>query len=209
MSLYRMLRYWGDGATWNSLGAGVSPDGYEAILSANGTVASSSQGSAVSFDVTESVFAWMSGAPNYGWSILPGGNDGWLFNSSEAATLATRPTLSITYLLPYLTGDANQDGLVGPDDYALLDRGLAKHLSGWGNGDFNGDGAIDAADYLLIDTQYAQQQGGTLSPGLLADREARFGAGYVAALTAAVPEPATLSALGLALMVGSRRFCRK
>lgn len=204
MSLYRMLRFWGDGATWNSLGSGVSTDGYEAILAANGTMTSTAQGAVVTFDVTESVFAWLSGAPNYGWAILPGGSDGWRFDSSEATTLTTRPTLSVTYLLANLTGDANLDGRIGPDDYALLDRGFAKHLTGWGNGDFNNDGVVNQADYLMIDATYAQQEGG-LSPEFLAGREAQFGADYVTSLGTAVPEPGVLSVVAVVGMLAGRR----
>lgn len=102
-------------------------------------------------------------------------------------------------------GDANLDGKVNADDFALIDRGLAKHLAGWTAGDFNYDNVINAADYLLIDRVYVQQ-GGVMSPELLAMREAAFGAGYVSELLASVPEPG-LGAVGLvaAVVVGGRR----
>jgi hypothetical protein len=76
---------------------------------------------------------------------------------------------------------------LGPDDYALLDRGYAKHLAGWSNGDFNADGVVDSADYLILDSGVLAR--GAFDPGLLAEREAQFGPGYVADLLAAVPEP--------------------
>jgi hypothetical protein len=98
-----------------------------------------------------------------------------------------------------LDGDANLDGKIDPDDFALIDRGSRKSLAGWFNGDFNLDNAINQADYLLIDASFAAQNGGTLSPAYLTAREARFGPEYAAALAAAVPEPATLAACGLAV----------
>lgn len=92
-------------------------------------------------------------------------------------------------------GDANLDGTVNGDDYALLDRAAAKGLgASWVNGDFNFDGSIDAADYLAIDTSYGKITGQLPEP-LLAAREAQFGAQYVAELIAAVPEPASLGVL--------------
>jgi hypothetical protein len=200
-----MIGTWGNASTWNSMASGLGADGAEAILAANGTVASTVQGQVVTFDVTESLFAWMSGAPNYGWAVLPGGTDGWRFDSSEAGIIDLRPLLEVDYFLPGLGGDANLDGVVGLDDLALVDRGFAKNLTGWGNGDFNGDGVINQADYLLIDTALARQEGG-LSESLVAAREAQFGAEYVAALTAAVPEPGVLSVAGLAMVgLGRRR----
>ncbi|HZZ42464.1 MAG TPA: dockerin type I domain-containing protein [Tepidisphaeraceae bacterium] len=115
-------------------------------------------------------------------------------------------------ILP-LYGDTNDDGKINADDYALIDRGLSRYQSGaiapgaavWTDGDFNGDGAVTAADYMIID-QALLNQGGTLSPSLLAEREAEFGAGYVSALTA-VPEPASLGLIGIGVagLFGRRR----
>jgi hypothetical protein len=97
MELYRMLSSWNDQSTWNSLSGGISTDGTEAVLAADGIVNPTAQGTDVSFDVTESLYAWLAGAPNQGWAVLPGGNDGWLWNTSEA-DLLDRPELSVTYL---------------------------------------------------------------------------------------------------------------
>lgn len=86
-------------------------------------------------------------------------------------------------------GDANLDGVVNADDYVRLDRGFARSLTGWINGDFDYSGTVNSGDYLLIDRAFVLQSG-VLSPDLLAEREAQFGDGYVAALVASVPEPA-------------------
>jgi hypothetical protein len=106
-------------------------------------------------------------------------------------------------------GDANLDGIVNADDYALLDRGYNRYLTGripanragWTDGDFNYDGLIDQNDYLLIDSTLGQAQG--FSPGFLSQRESQFGATYVSTLLASIPEPSSLpllAACGLALL---------
>jgi autotransporter-associated beta strand protein len=97
-------------------------------------------------------------------------------------------------------GDLNMDGKVNADDYVRLDRGNAKHLTGWFNGDVDYSGAVDSADYLLVDTSFVD----TGIPhdavlALLAQREAQFGPDYVSQLLAAVPEP---SAAPLLLAAG-------
>ena len=79
---------------------------------------------------------------------------------------------------PLLAGDANLDGVIGPDDFALIDRGAAMGLSGWSNGDFDEDGDVDSADYSIINNAFAQQNG--------------------AGLMGVVPEPA-----GVAIGVGT------
>ncbi|HZZ42037.1 MAG TPA: endonuclease/exonuclease/phosphatase family protein [Tepidisphaeraceae bacterium] len=110
-------------------------------------------------------------------------------------------TTQITYL-----GDANLDGVVNADDYALVDRTFAKHLADphWVDGDFNYDGVVNSADYLLMDRVYGEQTGG-LSPELLAEREAIFGAGYVSELVASVPEPGVIGVACLGLLMARRR----
>jgi hypothetical protein len=113
----------------------------------------------------------------------------------------------VTPMIPAsLAGDANYNGKIDADDFAMIDRGFAKNLGGWSNGDFDNNGVINSSDYMIIDQAFLNQ-GGTFSPDVLADREAMFGAGYVAELTASVPEPATVGALtlGAAVAAASRR----
>jgi hypothetical protein len=93
-------------------------------------------------------------------------------------------------------GDANLDGVITADDYALIDRGFARHLSDWQDGDFNYDGVVNGEDYFLMDQEYLEQ-GGAMSAGLLAEREAQFGAGYVTGLLESVPEPSGVVGLGV------------
>jgi len=98
--LHRMIRTWSDTDTWNSLTAGVSLDGVEAVASSdvnslyNGTVPAVHV-----IDVTSSVAAWAAGGANRGWVLVTPstGSDSWQFDSSEATTVANRPQLSVRY----------------------------------------------------------------------------------------------------------------
>jgi uncharacterized delta-60 repeat protein len=98
-----------------------------------------------------------------------------------------------TALLFKLTryGDANLDSNLNADDFALTDRGFAKHLTGYTNGDFNASGSVTAADYLLLDQSY-RAQGNPFSPDFLTQRESQFGPDYVSQLLTTIPEPSTL-----------------
>jgi fibronectin-binding autotransporter adhesin len=94
-------------------------------------------------------------------------------------------------------GDANLDGAVDGSDYTLIDAGFnsAGALTGWQNGDFNYDGKIDGSDYTLIDNAF-NTQGATLGSNpaaLIAGSTAQI----VGGSSSAVPEPTTLTLLGL------------
>jgi PEP-CTERM motif len=104
-------------------------------------------------------------------------------------------------------GDANLDGVVDGSDYSRIDNGYLNQLTGWSNGDFNYDGVIDGSDYTLIDNAF-NSQGASLaseiagSPLAIATAQISGPAGV-----AAVPEPASLSLLGLGsvALLGRRR----
>ncbi len=102
-SFHRMLAAWDESATWSSLGGGVSPDGTEAIGAPDAFLGANNGNAVVpvgylDLDVTASLRAWMNGAVNHGWAILPAsaGTNGIDFNTSENASLATRPQLIVT-----------------------------------------------------------------------------------------------------------------
>jgi hypothetical protein len=98
MRAYRILDPWTEGgATWDSKGSGLSNDANDLLLAADDSVTPSVAGGYVTFDVTEAVSAFAAGAPNYGWAILPGGNNGWKFDTREADNVNFRPELSIEY----------------------------------------------------------------------------------------------------------------
>ena len=105
---------------------------------------------------------------------------------------ATSLLIKYTY-----TGDTNLDGRVNIDDYVRLDFAHSiGNISGYTNGDFNYDGAVDIDDYTVID-YYITTQGLQITTD-----------GAPLAGTAAVPEPASITALGAAacaFLLGRRR----
>ncbi|HZZ43808.1 MAG TPA: autotransporter-associated beta strand repeat-containing protein [Tepidisphaeraceae bacterium] len=116
-------------------------------------------------------------------------------------------TSKVTVMYTYL-GDANLDGKIDGDDYALIDRSFAKGgtvgTNGWASGDFNYDGVVNSADYMLIDTSFLQTHPAS-EPSLLAERESEFGSAYVSQLVAAVPEPTSIGLMLLAAPMMLRR----
>jgi len=104
-SLHRMIATWQEStATWTGLTGGVSLDGIEAVATATASLnGPATLGAVVSFDVTVDVQLWSNNnsLSTRGWVIHPTtGTNGWWFASSNAANLADRPRLVITYDLP-------------------------------------------------------------------------------------------------------------
>ena len=91
---------------------------------------------------------------------------------------------------PLLPGDANGDGCVDDLDLTALAVYWQQATNRWRHGDFNGDGIVDDLDLTALAVNWQQGCGG----GSLA--------------TASVPEPATLSLLGLASVAALRRRSR-
>lgn len=100
--LHRMLVPFGEAPTWNSLVSGVSADGFEAARSKDaftfGKIAANS--SEISFDVTDTVQAWVNGEENHGWVFLNTGGNGWDFYASDFDKPAQRPRLAVEFELP-------------------------------------------------------------------------------------------------------------
>jgi hypothetical protein len=84
----------------------------------------------------------------------------------------------------YISGDANKDGYVNDDDLALLLTSWKQTGQAWGNGDFNDDGLVNDDDLALLLTNWKQ------------------GVPPVASI---VPEPASLSLIGLGALALIRR----
>jgi fibronectin-binding autotransporter adhesin len=115
-------------------------------------------------------------------------------------------------ITPAYYGDLNLDGKVNGDDYALIDRSVANGGSPgtaqWVNGDVDYSKTVDQNDYMLMDTTYGTSGVPREAfAALLAERESQFGSAYVAALTAAVPEPgsAILCLVAAPLLARRRR----
>jgi hypothetical protein len=158
-SLYRMLTDWPDACTWNTLdGDGVSPDDMEATADAEASVTGPVSGEFTYFDVTESVTAWHTGEPNFGWGIINSSTDGWDFRTSEHSVQEERPKLTIYYTIP---GDVNQDGVLDKEDLKYLFCYLYQPLSECEQCDLDEDGEITWADmaeliHLIREALYQQ-----------------------------------------------------
>jgi hypothetical protein len=100
-------------------------------------------------------------------------------------------TVSSTDVLVKYTyyGDTNLDGKVTAADYTAIDNGFNMTLTGWQNGDFNYDGKINGDDYTLMDNAF-NTQGSVVIAGASAGPTEQIA-------SAAVPEPATLSLIGI------------
>ena len=100
--LHRMLVPWKASATWNSLVGGVTADGLEAAKKVEsltfGKISASS--SAISFDVTDTVQAWVNGEANCGWVFLNTGGNGWDFYTAEFDDQKQRPKLVVEFSSP-------------------------------------------------------------------------------------------------------------
>jgi len=113
------------------------------------------------------------------------------------------PALNSVLIKYTYYGDANLNGKVDGTDYSLVDGGFNNHKTGWINGDFNYDGIVDGSDYSFIDGGFnnqGAQLGNAASPVASVAAE-------VATTSTAVPEPGTLSLLGIgtAALLGRRR----
>ncbi len=100
-------------------------------------------------------------------------------------------------------GDIDLDGLVTIKDYRLMDSGYLSGFDGvakiatWADGNVNHDQIVNYRDFVLADA--AAGQTSSLGQAMFAAHRADFGASYVAAYNAAVPEPATLALLIVAV----------
>ncbi len=97
---YRVDVAWDEAATWaNSFDGDGLTIGTDTLATQEFTASSLGVlGAAHQFDVTASVQAWVDGAANHGWAIMPDSNDGWIFDSSETSVVGDRPLLSVTFV---------------------------------------------------------------------------------------------------------------
>jgi alkaline phosphatase len=95
MDLHRMLATWADTDTWNSLGAGITADDFEAVLLADASSGETTS-SVWAIDVTASLQAWQADpSGNHGWAFLPTDTDGVDFYSAEGSN---PPKLTVTFV---------------------------------------------------------------------------------------------------------------
>lgn len=105
--LYRMLVPWdATAATWNSVGGGIALDDVTARSTFDSQIGVSDGSGATTVgtiwvSVLPDVQAWVNGGEaNYGWVLpaWPNNRDGTFFSPSEAANVADRPRLRVTWL---------------------------------------------------------------------------------------------------------------
>jgi hypothetical protein len=195
---------WNEESTWETLGGGLVPDETGVVpkpILYNDTEARATPDFTIpnpladevpmTFDVTEAVRSWVTGAANLGWAVSQNTGSGWDFSASEEPNENERPKLTVVFTPPGSSpADINGDNVVNMADYTLLLNNMGLHLDGpivqGANGDLNADRKIDPADFGVFKAAF---------PG---------GAGaFEAALAASVPEPSSvvlvlLAACGLA-----------
>ena len=100
--VHRMLVPWQRQSTWTTLVAGITADGNEASRHREsftfGKIAANS--SSIPFEVTDSIQAWVNGAPNHGWAFINTGGNGWDFYTCEFDDVKQRPRLVVEYTPP-------------------------------------------------------------------------------------------------------------
>jgi autotransporter-associated beta strand protein len=132
------------------------------------------------------------GTPTEVAAAVTGGQ--FLGSPADASSIVVKATIA---------GDANLDKSVNFGDLLVLAKNYnTPSGSYWAKGDFNYDGAVNFGDLLILAKHYNQAMPTEPIPGASAAFEADMAAAF-----AAVPEPGTLSLLGIgaAAMLGRRQ----
>jgi hypothetical protein len=100
-------------------------------------------------------------------------------------------------VLDELAGDANLDGKVDFNDFAILEANFNKTHTFWGQGDFNLDGVVDYNDFLIFRDRFVPQAGQPVQAAMIE-----------AFAAANVPEP-TSAAIAVALLTAGAMTRRR
>jgi hypothetical protein len=124
--------------------------------------------------------------------------------ADETGVFGGQTVTGATTLAMYTwAGDVDLNGYVDAVDYGTIDQWIQfPGTTGYTNGDLNYDGVIDAVDYGIIDNGI-QLQGAPIPP---AEGGVNLASASLSGVSA-VPEPASLTVLGLAAasLLGGRR----
>lgn len=126
LSVYRMLQPWDVSKTYNSMstsGAGLQFDNVEVASAADASVANMSLAGLKTFSsaaLTATVQGWANGLPNHGWVVFQNTSSYVRTSTSEDATLANRPLLTVTYKAPVNTTTLTGNGVT----VAVIDSGV-------------------------------------------------------------------------------------
>ena len=127
-----MLVPWKPTATWNSLVAGVTADGLEASRQKDGFTFGkiSASTSAIPFEVTDTVQAWVNGEANHGWVFINTGGNGWDFYTSEFDDVKQRPKLVVEFTPPRSECDGSTSATTTPKTQEFpMSRSATRHLA--------------------------------------------------------------------------------
>jgi hypothetical protein len=112
----------------------------------------------------------------------------YAFTTNPATVTKNSGTSFTVVAAPFLSGDYKRDGVVDANDYTAWRQTFGSAVSGAFSGaDGNGNGTIDAADYVVWRKQFVSGGAG-------------LGAGDAASIDA-VPEPANIALLTLAILM--------
>ena len=112
IAIYQMTSNWNENSTWDSLTNGVQI-GSETVASADDVNSVVFANTTMTLDVLASLQAWLGGDTNFGWVITNDSTDGVQFSSSEAATGANRPMLTVNFTPVPEPGSLLLTGLTG------------------------------------------------------------------------------------------------
>jgi hypothetical protein len=155
-------------------------------------------------------------------------NGAWTGVGIDSSTAAANPTFALGYAdgadnvvtglssgqieVKYtLYGDANLDGIVSGDDFAILAANLGKSVTRWDQGDFNYDNVVSGDDFSLLVGNLGKAANGADIAIPAADLTAIDAFAAANGLMADVPEPTTLTIATLAtatLLTRRRRHPR-
>jgi beta-glucanase (GH16 family) len=103
--------------------------------------------------------------------------------------------MQVDYVRTYQSlaaGDTDKNGVINAADFTMLASHFDSSGGAWAQGDFNGDGIVNALDFNMLASNFGKQ---TLPSWAIS----------APALGTAVPEPASLAVIGLALTLAGRR----